>query len=1040
MMGNVAMFAAINTKVKALAAQLLTRQQFAELIDTKSYDEAIKYLTEDTKYAEIFSEQNAEQMYRDRFEIALKRYYISNFYKLSHYFNGNYKKLFKILFMRFEIEDLKIILRGKYAGKDKEMLLYELITYDSPMSKLNYDELLSAKDTEEVIEMLHNTKYYRHIASLVGTIQKEGLFRIEMALDFEYFSALRKYKRLIDKEDSDMIKKINGIFCDLQNLQWILRGKKFYNLQPEELLNYTIYDWYRINRDVVKDLCYAKDINEFYDIVETTSYKEVFDRKKQEDYLIEKEILSYLRRMYMKYEKRNLLNVSVVMSYLELSLMEIRDIVTILENKRYNMENEEAMKYIITTLWLWGGYMSVEKMKMVDIIGHRSDLDEVAKLIVLSETVHLVNAYQEISSNNFRTSESNDDMSKLVDLCYIRPYSRDNDYSELGKKIKRLKEMCSITEKQIVKENELIYNPSDMNEKVDVLEKKFAEVYDRLLECKKEIAETESSLEQLSFLQNVNIPIEGINNLSNFEFQIFKVTKENSLRLFDNIENVPSAIETVLSNQTEGYEVLVTLTPKLLKPEADRIFKSVNCELLELPEGLKGTPAEAIKNLQDKISALNKKVAEFEGKLESLSAENQREVSILMKSHELETKAEEVKGYTACTNEFFYLSGWIPESLLNAFKNRFTSYEERLIMVEKSTDKVGKDTVVPTKLSNSSFFKPFEAMVNVYGTPCYNELDPTKFLAITYMIIFGIMYGDLGQGLVFVLAGLYMIKKLGRPNLGGVTLRIGAMSCISGCVYGSFFGNETLIPGLINGVLHLNMKFIHPMESETVMPVLAFSVGFGVVLLLICYVLNIINSIKRKDLENGLFGKNGLTGLILYVSIIAFVLIKLLALPTVINDAVWIVLFVVFLVFILLKQPLANAMQHKKPLYKDGAKDYFVEESFGVVETILGIISNTLSFIRIGAFAINHAGLFLAFTTLGSLISGSGKIGVGSVVMFIIGNLMIIGLEGLIVFIQGLRLQFYEFFGKYYEGAGIAFEPIKLKDDYKFVLEKNLVA
>lgn len=348
-MGNVVMFAAVNTKIKALAAQLLSKEQFSELIDTKSYDDAIKYLIEETKYSEVFSGYNPDQIHRESFEILLKKYYIDNFYKLIHYFTGNYKKLFSILFMRFEIEDIKLILRGKYAGRENSAIR-ELVAFESPLSKIDYDDLISAKDAAEVIEKLHDTRYYKHLAPLMNSIQSEGIFRIEMALDFEYFSTLRKFKRMISKEDSDEINKINGIYCDLQNLQWILRGKKYYNLQPEELLNYTIYDWFRINRDMIKKLCYAKDVEEFYDLVETTTYREVFDRSRQEDYLVEKEILSYLKHMYFKYAKRNALNISVVMSYLELSMIEIRDLITILENKRYNLGNEEAIKYLITTL------------------------------------------------------------------------------------------------------------------------------------------------------------------------------------------------------------------------------------------------------------------------------------------------------------------------------------------------------------------------------------------------------------------------------------------------------------------------------------------------------------------------------------------------------------------------------------------------------------------------------------------------------------------------------------------------------------------
>lgn len=679
--------------------------------------------------------------------------------------------------------------------------------------------------------------------------------------------------------------------------------------------------------------------------------------------------------------------------------------------------------------------MSVEKMKMIDIIGHQSILYYVTKQIVLSETMHMVNAFQEINSNNFAlpASDEKNEMNRLIDLCYIRPYSGDDDFSNVTRAMKKLRDMCEVTDRFIFKEDDVIDDKTEIENQINALADKFSAVYDKLKDTEREKEDIIKSIEQLKFLKNLQIPIENLEDLSNFNMQIYKISSENALRLSDNYENLPSIITKIYED--EGYEVQIAFTPVLLKAEADRIFKSVNYEPIDIPEGYEGTPEIVNKVLNDKLAELDKKIEELSSELKKLSSDNQYQVCLLEKSLELQTKIEEVKGFTACTNDFFYMAGWVPESLYPLFKERLQDYDDNIIILEKSPEELGKDTKVPTKLSNSALFKPFEAMVNVYGTPSYNEIDPTKFLAITYMIIFGLMFGDLGQGLVFVFAGLYMVKKMGRPNLGGVLLRIGSMSSIVGIVYGSFFGNETLLPALFNNILNLNFTFIHPIESQFTMPVLIVSVVFGVSLLLIAYVFNLINSIKKKDLENGLFGRNGLTGLILYVSILLFIVVKTGYLPTIMNNIVWFIIFIVLLLVTVLKQPIANAVMHKNKLLDEKPSDYFVEAGFGALETVIGFISNTLSFIRIGAFAINHAALFMAFEILGKLIGGGSLLSVGGVIMFILGNVMIIGLEGLIVFIQGLRLQFYEFFGKYYEGEGIEFKPVKL-DNFNSKLVK----
>jgi V/A-type H+-transporting ATPase subunit C len=173
---------------------------------------------------------------------------------------------------------------------------------------------------------------------------------MEMTLDFVYFSSLRKFIKKLDREDREIIEEVNGIYSDLLNLQWILRGKKYYHLSPEVLLNYTIYDGYKLNRDIIKELCYTKSIDEFYGILGTLPYKGIFEDSKQRDYLMERDILTYLKNVFLKYKNENKFNIATVVSYLELALFELRDVISIVENKRYNMENEETKRYITATL------------------------------------------------------------------------------------------------------------------------------------------------------------------------------------------------------------------------------------------------------------------------------------------------------------------------------------------------------------------------------------------------------------------------------------------------------------------------------------------------------------------------------------------------------------------------------------------------------------------------------------------------------------------------------------------------------------------
>mgnify|MGYP000867899963 FL=1 len=346
-MGSVVKFAAVNTKIKSLEGKFLTSEQYTKLLQCKSYGEALRFLKEETSYGEALKPYNVSEINRGKLEIILKKYYVKKFETLRHYFDGDYMKLFNILFMRYEIEDLKVILRGKYIENDKEQI-YSLITYESPLNYINYDNLINAKNIEDLVDKLADTKYYKYMKPLVQSVDKEGLFRMETSLDFSYFSTFRKFVKRINKEDREILKRVNGIYCDLLNIQWIVRGRKYYNLIPEVLFNYTIHDGKYLNKEEIKQLCYAKTNEEFFEIIKGTPYRKVFNT--EEDCLTERKMLTYLRDDLNKLRIRGEMNISCLIAYLELFQIEIRDLISIVENKRYNINFDEAVKHLTVTI------------------------------------------------------------------------------------------------------------------------------------------------------------------------------------------------------------------------------------------------------------------------------------------------------------------------------------------------------------------------------------------------------------------------------------------------------------------------------------------------------------------------------------------------------------------------------------------------------------------------------------------------------------------------------------------------------------------
>ena len=193
-------------------------------------------------------------------------------------------------------------------------------------------------------------------------------------------------------------------------------------------------------------------------------------------------------------------------------------------------------------------------------------------------------------------------------------------------------------------------------------------------------------------------------------------------------------------------------------------------------------------------------------------------------------KSEELKSTMAQGDKYFYLSGWVPESEVNKFKALENKYDNTILNT-KDVESISQSP--PTRLKNNSLFRPFEFLVNMYGAPNYDEIDPTPFFAITYLLLYGLMFGDLGQGLVFIAIGLWLSKK--NKIFGGLIKRIGISASIFGLMYGSFFGREDLIPALL----------IKPFDN--IMTVLIASVAFGVSLMVISYLCLLYTSPSPRD-------------------------------------------------------------------------------------------------------------------------------------------------------------------------------------------------
>ncbi|WP_296129310.1 V-type ATPase 116kDa subunit family protein [uncultured Anaerococcus sp.] len=446
-----------------------------------------------------------------------------------------------------------------------------------------------------------------------------------------------------------------------------------------------------------------------------------------------------------------------------------------------------------------------------------------------------------------------------------------------------------------------------------------------------------------------------------------------------------------IKNSKENY---LLVYPKQVSADIGRAVNTMGFIDMELPDENLDAIEAKLENIDKELDSLEKDIDNFKGK-------NEETFEALPSTVEYYEKSEDIISKMAKGEKYLYLTGWVPNSKVKDFESLARKYAKTNVEVKKKYNQEP-----PTKLRNNKLFRPFEFLVNMYGAPNYNEIDPTPFFAVTYMLLYGMMFGDLGQGLIFILLSFFVDKI--NKTFGSLIRRIGFSACFFGLMYGSFFGIETLIPTLL----------IKPFDN--IMKVLIASVAFGIMLLVIAYCLGIYNKlVKQKNIEEGIFGKEGLAGLLMMISFVLLILniVKVNPLPM----PVALCLLIISIIMIVFSKPIAAKIEKRDEVFESSASDYYVESSFSIIEALLSVFSNLVSFTRVGAFAINHVGLYMAFEVMSKLVGG----GIFGIIILIFGNVLIIGLEGMIVFIQGLRLEFYEMFSKYYQGNGRKFRPIK---------------
>lgn len=646
-------------------------------------------------------------------------------------------------------------------------------------------------------------------------------------------------------------------------------------------------------------------------------------------------------------------------------------------------------------------------MEQINAVVFDADIDAVTEEIIKLGVLHLVDIASIASwSEGLRPA---------------KPSQAINRYSELSRKIKEISKKLEI-DAELSKTQKKI-KIVDVDEMEKTLDKMEEEINPIILEKdikKEELKNQQKMFNQVKLFAPSDVKIKNRGKYSFLEMVTGQVEKKNVSIIESELSPVPNVIMPFRT--AEGKIMLLLIVLKKDKAVLEKAMRESSFEKIEVPEEAAKITGSAQKNMKQKIVELQGKMNDIESKVQDKRDKFLPNLLNFMKFLQAKQMLTKVKAYFKRTERTYLISGWIPKSksrLLTEAIKRTTGgncYIEEVTAEKLKTLMQGKANI-PVQFSNPSFFKPFELLVSTFGMPEYNTIDPTIFLAITFLIMFGAMFGDVGHGLVLAVLGVLLTRKK-KPAVvkaGALSLYCGISSIIFGVLYGSYFGLEEIIPPLWMKPMHNIMHFI------------VLAILWGVAVISIGIIINLINSFRNRDLAKGLFDKAGLIGGLIYWGAVGIAIKLFLAKEAGLNPGLIIGFIGVPVLLLFFKGPILKLLKPGKKAFPDGVFSYILDITIELVEIFIGYLSNTVSFIRVAAFALAHAGLFVAVFSLADIVKQVHGGMFYSILVLILGNMLIIGLEGLIVTIQGLRLEYYEFFSKFFTGEGEKYKPVKVE-------------
>lgn len=551
----------------------------------------------------------------------------------------------------------------------------------------------------------------------------------------------------------------------------------------------------------------------------------------------------------------------------------------------------------------------------------------------------------------------------------------------------------------------------------------------------------EETINEARAFSKLNAPFSDLDQLSYLTLRVGRLDGRRQDELRENL-----ADRAVIIPLDDTGRVLAAASRKG-RFALDSALKKAAFTPIAIPEGYKGVPSDLLSSLEERLANVETELERIEETKSQFKKEYDAPLRGLCVSFLVAQAVEDIKGRLRGTKNVYVVNGWVPADEVAALAAELGARTEGRAAIRSYNPEEIEDVregreKVPVSLKHGAFVKSFEPVVFSYGAPLYGTIDPTPFVAFFFTILFGIMFGDAGQGLVLLLLGF----AVGRGSLisfkkfAGPLKAVGISSIVMGFLSGEFFTMEGLFADPTRAAAGFVMKLfgmegepperiLHLMpEKGSVLKIFyffGFTIAVGVILNSIGLVVNIINQCSLKKYEKAFFSKTGLAGTLLFWYAL-FIAARILAGGS-FSKLDYIGLFVpAGLVFF--GPAIWRLASGARPVLEHGILVFIMEGFVEILESASTYISNTVSFLRVGAFALSHAVLSFIVFTLSEMVRDQTAGPALALAIMVFGNAVIILLEGMIVAIQVVRLQYYEFFSKFFTETGVEFKPFRFRN------------